>query len=124
MNVGDSFVMQKSYKHRHTNKLPKALTSVQISTSLYKHKFYSTHCYTICHSVFSATAISPVLCSRVFVCRSKQSCGDGCGGVTIKILSPQPSKVSLRSQFEPAGGGHLPVATSLQYNFMRPSMRV
>lgn len=72
------------------------------------------------------TFLPPVqLCTNPFARRSKQSCGDGWGSATVKITSPQPSEVSLRSQLEPTEGsaGLLPAVTSLQYDLKRLSMR-
>lgn len=119
-------------------------------TSLHFYKFYSLYgvwcrhwgqqsqkCLNCTHSGFNRTSKTISVSgaahllrsiksfTHVFVCRSKQSCGDGCGGVTIKIISLQPSGVSLRSQFKPAGGlgGLLLAATSLQYDFKKLTMR-
>lgn len=83
---------------------------------------------------FTSTLTNPVrlllppvqLCTHAFLCRSKQSCEDGWGSATIKIISPLPSEVSLRSRLEPGEGlaDLLLAVTSLQYDFKRLSKKV
>lgn len=58
-------------------------------------------------------------------CRSRQSCEDGWGNVTVKLISPRPRGASLRSPSEPARAspGPLPAATSPQCDSERQRVR-